>query len=290
MRLLALLAMAAALAPAQESKQFQVERISSGYSFTEGPVWHKDGYLLFSDIPNNRIHKLTPGKGVEVFRENSGGANGLAFDERGRLLACEGNARRLTRTDAKGKIEALAEKFDGKMLNAPNDVAVRKDGQIYFTDPAYGKSEDTKELPFYGVYRVTPKGELSVVSRWEKRPNGIALSPNGRLLYVAAADERAIRAYDLDRQGNASNERMFITGMDGSPDGIKTDEQGNIYAACNGVLVYGPDGKFIRKIEIAERPANLAFGDADLQGLYVTARTTLYRVRLDVKGSSQQSQ
>lgn len=267
-----------------------VEKIGQGYRFTEGPAWWKDGYLLFTDIPSNRILKFTPGKGVEVFRENSGGANGLAFDERGRLIACEGAARRVTRTDARGKVEVLAERFEGKRLNAPNDVVVRKDGHIWFTDPAFGKSEDTRELPFYGVYHITPKGELSVVSRWEKRPNGVALAPNGRVLYVAASDERAIRAYDVDRQGNATNERVLVTGIEGVPDGLKTDEKGNLYVAAAGVLVYGADGRFVRKIEVAETPANLGFGDGDLQGLYVTARTSLYRIRLDVKGSSQNEQ
>jgi gluconolactonase len=290
MRLATLLVIAAALAAAQDQGMVQVVRVSTGYRFVEGPVWSKDGYLLFSDIPNNRIHKLTPGQPVEMFRENTGGANGLAIDDKGRVIACEGNARRVTRMDAKGKVEVLAEKFEGKSLNSPNDVVVRRDGNIYFTDPAYGKNMDTKELPFFGVYRITPKGELSVVGRWEKRPNGIALSPNGRVLYVAGADERVIRAYDLDKQGNASNERIVVTGMEGSPDGLKTDEKGNLYAAADGVLMYGADGKFIRKIDVAERPANLAFGDADLQSLYVTARTSLYRIRMDVKGPAQNQQ
>lgn len=284
---IALLAAAAALASAQDAPPAHVERASTGYRFTEGPVWSREGYLLFADIPNNRIHKFTPGKGMEVWRENSGGANGLAIDGGGRVIACEGTARRVTRTDAKGRVEVLAERFEGKRLNAPNDVVVRRDGHIWFTDPAFGQSEDTKELPFYGVYHITPKGELSVVARWPKRPNGVALAPGGRVLYVAGSDERVIRAYDVDRQGNASNERALVTGIDGVPDGLKTDEKGNLYVAAAGVLVYGADGKFVRRIEIPERPANLGFGDADLAGLYVTARSSLYRIRLDVKGSSQ---
>lgn len=268
----------------------QVERASQGFRFTEGPAWSKDGYLLFTDIPSNRIMKFTPGKGTEPFRDNSGGANGLAIDDRGRVIACEGTARRVTRTDAKGKVEVLAEKFEGKALNAPNDVVLRRDGHIYFTDPAFGRSEDTRELAFYGVYHITPRGELSIVARWPKRPNGVALSPNGRILYVAGSDERLIRAYDLDRQGNATNERVLVTGIEGVPDGLKTDEKGNLYVAAAGVLIYGADGKLVRKIEMAETPANLSFGDGDLQGLYVTARTSVYRIRLDVKGSAQNEQ
>ncbi|MBI4891174.1 MAG: SMP-30/gluconolactonase/LRE family protein [Acidobacteria bacterium] len=279
-------ALCAALALAQDDQMVRVERVVSGLRFTEGPVWHKDGYLLFTDIPSARILKLAPGKPLETIREKSGGANGLALDEHGRLIVCEGEARQVTRTDAKGRVEVLASKFEGKALNAPNDVAVRKDGHIYFTDPAFGKSEDSKELPFYGVFHLTPKGELSVAARWGKRPNGVALSPTGKILYVAGSDERVIRAYDVDRQGNLSNERTLITGLEGPPDGIKTDEKGNIYAACNDVVVYGPDGKFLRKHELPEKPSNLAFGDGDMLGLWITAKTSVYHMRVEVKGWS----
>lgn len=278
------LALMSALAAAEDFSELKIERAAGGFRFTEGPVWSHDGYLLFSDIPNDRLHKLTPGKGAELLREGTGGANGNAIDEKGRLVSCEGNSRRVTRRNAKGEVEVLAERFEGKRLNAPNDVVVRKDGNIYFTDPAFGKQDDTKELAFYGVYRITSKGELSVIARGEKRPNGIALSPNGRLLYVAGSDERVIRVYDLDRGGAATNERVLITGIDGVPDGIKTDEKGNLYVACRGIAVYTPAGQFVHLIEMTEKPSNLAFGDADLQGLYVTARGLLLRIRLDAKG------
>ncbi|MBI5281533.1 MAG: SMP-30/gluconolactonase/LRE family protein [Candidatus Solibacter usitatus] len=289
-RSFALLALAALSLPAQDFSAIKVERVAVGFRFTEGPAWAPGGgggggYLVFSDIPNNRIHKYTPGKGVEVLRENSGGANGNAFDQRGLLVSCEGNARRLSRTTSKGAVETLADKFEGKRLNSPNDLAIRKDGLIFFTDPSFGRNDDSRELPFYGVFRLTPKGELTVISRSGKRPNGVALSPNGRILYVANSDERLIRAYDLDRQGNASGERVLITGISGVPDGIKTDEKGNIYVACAGVAIYSPEGRLLHTIEMGETPANLAFGDPDYKTLYVTARTSLYRIRLDVKGS-----
>jgi len=280
------LALMAAVAVAQDFSQIKIERVSSGYRFTEGPVWSHEGYLLFSDIPNNRLHRMVPGKGMELAREGTGGGNGNAIDEKGRLVTCEGDNRRVTRRNAKGEVEVLAERFDGKRLNAPNDVAIRKDGNIYFTDPAFGKQEDTKELPFYGVYRITPKGELSVIARNGKRPNGIALSPNGRLLYVSGSDERVIRVYDLDKNGAATNERVLITGIEGVVDGIKTDEKGNLWVACRGVAVYSASGQFIHMIEMPEPPSNLAFGDGDLQGLYVTARNLLLRIRLDVRGWS----
>jgi gluconolactonase len=266
--------------PESDFPKLRNVKIGSGFGFLEGPVWHPSGYLLFSDIPNNRIHKLTPGKPIEVFRENSGGANGLALDDKGRLHACEGGARRVTRTDAKGAVESIAEKFEGKRLNSPNDIAVRKDGHVYFTDPAYGKAEDTRELPFFGLFHINPKGELAVVARFDKRPNGIALSPNNRLLYVAGADERVIRVFDLDRSGAATNARILISNIDGPPDGIRTDNKGNIWAAANKVVVYSPEGKLLHSIELAERPANLAFGD-DGQSVYVTARTSLYRIRAE---------
>ncbi|QOY86384.1 SMP-30/gluconolactonase/LRE family protein [Paludibaculum fermentans] len=286
-RCLAFMALCAALCGAQELGEYKVERAGSGFRFLEGPVWSKDGHVIFSDTSTNKIHRYTPTKGMELLRENAGGPSGNALDERGRLITCEQGRRRVVRSNAKGEVDILAEKFEGKRLNAPNDVTVRKDGHIFFTDPAFGKDDDAKELPFYGVFHITPKGELSVVGRWPKRPNGIALSPNGHILYVTGADERVVRAYDLDRQGVATNERVLITGIQGVPGGIRTDEKGNLYIACKGVAIYSPEGKLLRNLEISENPSNLAFGDADLKTLYVTARTTLYRVRLDVKGSAQ---
>lgn len=286
-RCLALVVVACAVCAAQEPTEYRVERAGTGFHYLEGPVWSKDGHLIFSDGPANRLHRFTPGKGMEILRQDAGGPAGNALDDRGRLITCEATRRRLVRANAKGETEVLADKFEGKRLNSPNDVTVRRDGHIFFTDPAFGKDDDTKELPFYGVFHLTPRGELSVAARWPKRPNGIALSPNGRILYVTAADERLVRAYDLDRSGAASNERVLITGLKGVPGGIRIDEKGNLYIACNGVVIYSPEGKLLRTVEISEHPSNLAFGDPDLKTLYVTARTTLYRVRLDVKGSAQ---
>lgn len=275
------------VASAQDFSDVKVERAATGYRFTEGPVWSKEGYLLFSDVPNNRIMKFTPPNSPEVFREDSGAANGNTFDSKGHLYTCEGANHRITRTDAKGKVDVVADKFEGKPFTAPNDIVVNKEGHVFFTDPAFGNQADTKQIAFFGVYRVSPRGEVAVISRLQTRPNGIALSPNGRILYVANSDERNIRAYDVDRSGNVSNERVVITGIDGVPDGIKIDEKGNIYVTCRGVAVYTSAGKLIRMIELPETPANCAFGDTDLQTLYVTARTSLYRIRLKVKGAIQ---
>lgn len=281
------LALCAGLASAQNFNEIRVEKIAAGYKFTEGPVWSRDGFLLWSDVPNNRIHKWVPGEKVSVFRENSGAANGNTMDAKGNLYTCETRARRVTRTDRKGVVEVLAEAFEGKKLNAPNDIVVRRDGHVYFTDPAFGAQTKTRELDFYGVYHIPPKGPIELVAKPKGRPNGVAISANGRILYVSNSDERAVYAYDLDNKGAASNERVFIKGIDGPPDGIRLDEKGNLYVTANGVAVYTPDGKLLHTIEMAETPRNCAFGDPDLQTLYITALTGVYRVRLDVKGSVQ---
>lgn len=277
----------AGLLSAQNFDEIRVEKVAAGYKFTEGPVWSREGFLLWSDVPNNRIHKWVPGTKVTVFRENSGAANGNTIDAKGYLYTCETKARRVTRTDKKGVVEVLAEVFEGKKLNAPNDIVVRRDGHVYFTDPAFGAQAKTRELDFYGIYHIPPKGPLEAIAKPKGRPNGVALSTNGKVLYVSNSDERAIYAYDLDNKGAASNERVFIKGIDGPPDGIRLDEKGNLWVTANGVAVYSGDGKLLHTIEMSETPRNLAFGDADLQTLYITALTSVYRIRLDVKGSVQ---
>jgi gluconolactonase len=258
----------------------QVEKIAHGLRFTQGPVWSPNGYLLFSDVPANKILKLTPDGATEVYRESSDGAAGNAFDTQGRLYTCETHARRVTRTDKKGRIEVLADKWDGKRFNAPDGIVVSKSGHIYFTDPAFGNQQDARELDFYGVYHIAPKGQLLVIAKPAGRPSGIALSPNGRVLYVANSDERNIRAYDVDRDGEVSHERVAVSKIDGIPLGICTAEDANLYVAAKGIAVYTPEGQFLTTIPVAETPAGCAFGDPGLQTLYITARTSLYRVRL----------
>ncbi len=271
-------------APAQDFNEIRVERAAEKFSYADGPVWSQEGWLFFSDVPSDRIIKFLPGQGTEVFRPASNGAMGNALDSQGRLYTCESRGRRVTRTDKKGKVEVLADKFEGKRLNAPNDIAVRHDNHVYFTDPAFGGQMDTRELNFFGVYHITPKGELEIVAKPKGRPNGIALSPGGKILYVVNSDEKRIYAYDLDKNGESSHERVVISGLEGVPDGIRTDEKGNLYIAAKTVLIYSPEGKLIRQVALAEKPSNLAFGDADMQSLYVTARTSLYRLRVPVKG------
>ena len=242
MRAAALLLLCGAAA-AQDFSEITLEKVAGGFRFTEGPVWSREGFLLFSDLPSGRMLRLDPGQKPSVFRDPSGGANGNTFDAQGRLYTCESKARRVVRTDKAGKVEVLAERWEGKRLNAPNDIVVTKNGHVYFTDPAYGEEVDHRELDFYGVFQIPPKGPIRLVARWTTRPNGIALSPNGRILYVGNTDERNVRAYDLDRNGDASGERVLISGIDGPPDGMRTDEKGNLYVAANGLAVYSAAGK-----------------------------------------------
>ncbi len=267
----------------------EIQRVAKDLHFADGPVWSYDGFLLFSDTVVDRLHKWLPGQGDTVFGERSGGAMGNAYDTDGRLYTCEFRQRRVTRTLKSGKVEVLAARFDGKRLNAPNDVVVRRDGQVYFTDPAFGNQEDARELDFYGVFHLTPKGELEVVAKWKTRPNGLALSPNGKILYVSDSDLHSVRAYDLDGKGAASRERVVVEKIPGVPDGLRTDQNGNLYVAAKAVYVYAlPNNglaKLLGEVPVAETPSNLAFGDPDLETLYITARTAVYRVRLGVKGA-----
>ena len=286
MRWLGLLVIFAAPVLGQDFGNITIERVAKGYSFTEGPAWSREGFLIFADVPANRLLKFTPGEGVEIYRENANGAIGNGYDEQGRLYTCEQRSRRVVRTGRKGATETIVESFNGKRLNAPNDIVVTRGGHVYFTDPAFGSYADARQLP-YAVYHVTPKGEVEAVAQPKGRPNGIALSPSGKILYVVNSDEKNVRAYDLDRSGSASNERVLISGIEGIPDGIKTDEKGNLYIACSGIAIYSPEGKLLHMLRMGEKPSNCAFGDPDLQTLYITARTSVYRARLSVKGSVQ---
>src|SRR5690242_4532188 len=207
LRASAVFLLAAFVLPAQDFSKLQVEQVAAGFPGGEGPVWSRQGFLIFSDYSRDRLYKYVPGKAPEVYREDSHGANGNTMDRQGRLYTCEYKSRRVTRTDRKGKIEVLFDKFEGKPFNAPNDIVVRRDGHFYFTDPLFTPL-DHRDLDFYGVYHVTPKGAIEAVARMKTRPNGMALSPDGKILYVANTDERNIRAYDLDRQGKASHERV----------------------------------------------------------------------------------
>jgi gluconolactonase len=269
---------------AQEAVTTGVGKIATGFRFTEGAAWSKDGYLIFSDTPNDRLLKWVPGHMADVFRENANGPAGNAFDAQGRLYTCETRTRRVTRTDRSGKIEVLADRWDGKRFNAPAAIVVSKTGHVYFTDPAFGYQQDRRELDFYGVYHIPPKGPAELTRKLTGRPHGIALSPNGRFLYVSDADEHNVRAYELDRNGQVSGERIFISGVTGVPAGMAVDESGNLYLAVNGVAVYSPEGRLLRTVTLSDPVSSAAFGEADMKSLFATARGSVYRLRAEVPG------
>jgi len=283
----------AVVAVGQDYSDLQMERVSGGHRFTESPLWSKaTGLMLFCDVGTNQILAFLPGKGTLKYRDEMEGPTAIAYDTEGRLLVAQPRLRRIIRLypgDDK-KLDVVVERFEGKRLNAPNDMVVRKDGQMYFTDPAFGAQIEGRELDFNGVYHLTAKGELSVVARLKGRPNGITLSPNGRVLYVSVSDERRILAWDVDGRGRAANERVFAEGIAGPPAGLRTDEKGNLYVAANEVLVLDANGKRIHSIALPDKPSNLAFGDEDRQSLYISAKGGLYCARMKVKGAVSESQ
>lgn len=271
----------------------KVEMLGTGFRFTEGPVWDvRGGYLLFSDIPGNRIRKWTPQDGIEDFRFPSGKSNGLTRDSQGRLIACEHANRRVSRTEEDGTIVTIASHYQGWKLNSPNDVVVKSDGSVYFTDPPYGLNPtfgtmEEQELPFYGVYRLSPSGDDLSLLIDDSVPNGLAFSPDESLLYLADTEMNHIRVFDVNRTGETSEGRIFapISGDPLAPDGIKVDSEGNVYTTGKGgIWVLNPEGKRLGIIPVPELPANLCWGDDDWKTLYITARSSLYRVRLNIPG------
>jgi gluconolactonase len=273
----------AALAFAQGVTELKFERLGQGYRYTEGPAWAKEGYLVFSDTPSDRILKWVPGTEITVFRTDAHGPAGNAFDQQGRLYTCETRTRRVTRTEKNGKIDVLADKWEGKRLNAPCGIVVSKNGHVYFTDPAFGEQTDQRELDFHGIYHIPPKGPITLVAKAAGRPRGIALSANGRILYVANADDHNIRSYDLDHNGEASNERVLIARIPGAAAGIAVDDKGNLWVTAKGLLAYSPEGKRIQSIEMTDIMSSCAFGDVDMKTLFLTTRALVLRARPDSK-------
>lgn len=258
-------------------------KLAGNFKFTEGPVWNPSGFWIFSDIPASLLYRCTPGAEVEIFRAPSGQANGNAFDREGRLITCEHANRRVSRTERDGSVAALAEKFEGRRLNSPNDLAVRRaDGGIYFTDPDYGTPEgEPKEIGFNGVYRIAPDGALSLLAKDFPKPNGLAFSPDEKRLYINDSVQGVIRVFDVRPDGSLANGRQFAElrdpGREGVPDGMKTDARGNVWCTGpGGVWVFSPAGGLLGKIPMPEVPANLAFGGADGRTLFLTARTGVY--------------
>ena len=264
------------------------EKVAGGFQFLEGPVWVSgtgvppvSGYLLFSDIPASKIYRYKAGK-FDVFREPSHQANGNTLDPQGRLVTCEHETRRVTRTEPDGAVVPVATHFEGKRLNSPNDVVCRSDGSVYFSDPPYGVKPEERELDFQGVFRVAGNVISLLVSDFVK-PNGLAFSPDEKILYVADSELGHLRAFDVLPDGSISNSRVFCKVE--RPDGMRVDMTGNLYvAAAKAVEVFNSAGKKTGEITLPERPANIAFGDADRQTLYICARTSLFRARVAIAG------
>jgi sugar lactone lactonase YvrE len=279
-----------------------IEQIASGFQFTEGPVWHsRDRTLTFSDVRGGSMYRWTEGGGVEVFRRPSGGGNGNTYDREGRLITCEHDNRRVSRTALDGAIETVAGDYRGKRLNSPNDVILAPDGDIIFTDPPYGLRQPDgsiqgQELPFNGVFRVSARtGELTLLVDDFDRPNGLVMSDDGSRLLVADTAREHVRVFDVAADGSLSNGRELVgqfRGQTGTlpparPDGMKLDSRGNLYVAANteeGIWVFSPEGDLIGQIGLPETPANLAWGGQDWRTLYVTATTSVYRLPMKVAG------
>jgi gluconolactonase len=267
----------------------EAERLATGFVFTEGPLWHPDGFYYFVDVRKSMFYRLTPGGKPEVLRENTGEGNGTTFDLQGRLIMCEGGNRRVTRTGADGKIEVLCDRYEGKRLNRPNDVVCRSDGSIYFTDPGLRVPLAERELPYAAIYRIDPGGAVSMLADFEY-PNGLAFSPDERILYVANTRwAQYIHALEIGADGAMVRRRIFADmssdETDGVPDGMKVDVQGHVYCTGpGGTWVFAPDGTRLGIIRTPEVPANLAFGGPDLRTLFFTARTSVYSLRVKVPG------
>jgi len=301
------------------SPNAQVEKVADGFGFLEGPVWvhaSSPGFLIFSDIPANVIDKWNPQDGkVSVFLEKSGfagadpgdagyqlnnghavvtlyGSNGITLDKEGRVAYCQHGDRAVMRLEKDGKRTVIADRYEGKRLNSPNDLVYKSDGSLYFTDPPYGlrklAEDPKKELPFSGVYRWA-NGKLTLVNKDFGAPNGLAFSPDEKYLYLDDSASKTYWRFDVQPDGTLANKKLLIDASSskeaGVPDGMKVDRNGNIYAAGpGGVWVLTPDGKHLGTLRPPENPANLAWGDADAKTLYFTAVTGLYRLRVNVAG------
>lgn len=271
-----------------------LERVATGFLFTEGPLWHpREHFLLFSDMPGNIIRRWDAGSGVRPFRQPSQMANGLAYDRKGRLLACQHATSSVTRTEADGTVTTLATHYGDRELNSPNDIVVKSDGAIYFTDPTYGRVEfygvpREPELDFRGVYRIGPDGALTLLADDFAQPNGLCFSADERLLFVNDTERQHVRVFDVAEDGTLSNSRIFAetTGEgDGAPDGMKIDRAGNLFTCGpGGIHVFTPGGDCLGVIRIPEPTANFTWGDLDLGTLYITASTSLYAIRLRIAG------
>lgn len=274
-------------------KSLPIEQILTGFDFTEGPIWHPgEQSLIFSDILGNSIFRWTEKNGLEKLRRNSYMANGNAYDRQGRVLTCEHATSRVTRTDFArgGELEVLATDYQGRQLNSPNDIICKSDGMIYFSDPAAGRTPGfgvprPQELPFQGVYRLNPDDlSLTLLVEDFAKPNGLCFSADETRLFINDSAHNHIRVFDVRADGTLENGRLWaelLPAGTGVADGMKIDAAGNIYCAGpGGIHIFGADAVYLGIIQMPEQTANLVFGGSDFCSLYVTATTSVYRLRV----------
>jgi gluconolactonase len=297
------------------STNARIEFLANSFGFIEGPIWIRQGYLLFSDIPRNVIMKWTPSGSVSVFRKHSGypvqpppgtifGSNGLTLDKEGRLTICEHGNRRVTRLEKDGTLTVLADRYKGKRLNSPNDLVYKSDGSLYFTDPPMGLpktfNDPSKELPFSGVYRVVIPTQdarhgfkLELLTKALPAPNGLAFSPDEKYLYVdnsVPVRRRLWMRYEVKSDGTLANGKVFYDASrskeEGVPDGMKVDRKGNLYCIGpgKGIWIFSPKGEHLGTIELPQQPGNCNWGGKDGKTLYIADGTALYRIRLNIAG------
>lgn len=276
-------------------KAVQFEKLETGFLFTEGPLWHAQGkYLLFSDMPGDHLRRWSAKDGVTTFRKPSNKSNGLAWDRRGRLLACEHATSSVTRTEADGSITPLASHYEGKELNSPNDIICKSDGAIYFSDPTYGRMEyygvpRPCQLAFRGVYRLDPERKTLILLADDfSQPNGLCFSLDEKRLFINDTDRQHIRVFGVKADGTLDQGRVWAetTGSgQGAPDGMKIDSGGNLYCCGpGGIHVFDPNATCLGVIHVPEGVANFTWGDDGLRSLFITASTSLYRIKVQVPG------
>ncbi len=287
----------------------EAQQLATDFAFTEGPLWHPDGYWLFVDLRREPpvIHRMSPAGGTpEIIREPSGGTNGMTLDLQGRLLMCEGDNRRIARMEPDGTINVVADRWDGKRFHRPNDIVCRSDGSIYFTNPSGRVPEAEQEIEWPGtIHRIAPDGSVHMSAHDIDFPNGIAFSPDESTLYVSntrklgerpdqywdgeVKPNQFIQAYDVAADGSLSNSRRFgdmASAEDGVPDGMKVDAEGRVYCTgSGGVWVFSPAGEHIGIIRVPEIPANCAFGGPDFRTMLFTARASVYSLRMTTPGN-----
>jgi len=265
-----------------------VEELASGFKFTEGPAWHPEGFLLFSDIPNERVIKRDAAGNLSDFYTPSGRVNGIMCDAAGDVYCCQMGEGHVLKLNAEGELQGmLVETFDGNRMNGPNDLAIDEHGGMYFTDPYYGPAKDELPQPMMAVYYISANGKVTRIIEDRERPNGVTVSPDGKTLYVAEPNRSEVYSYDILGPGKLTAGKLIFKGeeQDGSgPDGMAHDKNGNLYCTYNGIVVLEPSGKLIGRIETPQKPANCTFGGEDMQTLFITARSGLYSVKLNATG------